>query len=160
MVDDIFLRVAERKRHLRPEKVKELTKNFDKPDAKATFDKRDINRNRQHMVFTSQDKLMSGKLIRMYYMYADGALVGEAGVGALNRRLYNVKIDDQFRGQKLAHRLMAYVMNLEDPPTNLIAKSTNPNISDAQLVRFYEQFGFKRVHNPKIPNSIYMEHRG
>lgn len=136
--------------------LKELKKQFEKPDP-PSFEMRNINRHRAHVVFTHQVREYSGKPVRMYFMSRDGVEVGHVGVGVKNRRLYNVMVHEAFRSQKFAYRLMAFIMNVDDPPLNLIATSTNPAVSNDQLCNFYSQFGFKRVDHPVY--SHYMEYK-
>ena len=127
-----------------------------RPEKPPRFEKRDINRNRKHVVFTHESKDYSGKIVHMYHMSCDGKPVGQAGVGEANKRLYNVEIFPEFRNQQYGYRLMAFIMNLPDPPTNLIARSTNSKISNEALCGFYGKFGFKRVDHPV--HSYYMEY--
>lgn len=126
------------------------------PEKPPRFEKRDINRNRKHVVFTHELRDYNGKKVRMYHMSCDGKHVGHAGVGVFNNRLYNVEIFPDFRNQSFGYRLMAFIMNLPDAPTNLIARSTNPQISNDALCGFYGKFGFKRVAHPV--HSYYMEY--
>lgn len=144
----------------RGEKLKhggvQALKEKHKPKKPPRFEKRDINRNRTHVVFTHELRDYGKRKVRMYHMSCDGKPVGQGGIGVENNRLYNVEIFDGFREKKYGYRLMAFIMNLPDPPTNLIARSTNPKISDEALCRFYGKFGFKRVDHPV--HSYYMEY--